>query len=399
MTSKSDAARELLRRRMARKSLLGFIRYINPDYIISDFSITTCAALEKFVGDCMAGLRPVLILQAPPQHGKSDIVSRYLPAFVFGHYPDIRIAGLSYGKDLASDMNRDVQRIMMSPEYHILFPESSLGHKRVVAGLDIDAKRNSETFELVGRKGSYVGQGVGGPLTGKRVDCFVSGTKVETDHGLTCIEDLCVDTNTRRILSHNGRGFEYARLKAFAVSTGHGIYRVTTAAGRVFESTGDHRILTGRGYVQASQLSSGDILLCCLREGSDKDSSRGDEVNTPRAQGDVLLEGMRLHANERSQSEKLRVLRKAISDERAQVLQHGMPGCVGGIQASADAEDLRNVHDSIPGEVREREVPVLLRSAMRRSSARQAHDGGWESALSGWSQSTASTATLGLMLR
>lgn len=395
MTSKSDAARELLRRRMARKSLLGFIRYINPDYIISDFSITTCAALEKFVGDCMAGLRPVLILQAPPQHGKSDIVSRYLPAFVFGHYPDIRIAGLSYGKDLASDMNRDVQRIMMSPEYHILFPESSLGHKRVVAGLDIDAKRNSETFELVGRKGSYVGQGVGGPLTGKRVDCFVSGTKVETDHGLTCIEDLCVDTNTRRILSHNGRGFEYARLKAFAVSTGHGIYRVTTAAGRVFESTGDHRILTGRGYVQASQLSSGDILLCCLREGSDKDSSRGDEVNTPRAQGDVLLEGMRLHANERSQSEKLRVLRKAISDERAQVLQHGMPGCVGGIQASADAEDLRNVHDSIPGEVREREVPVLLRSAMRRSSARQAHDGGWESALSGWSKSTSSTATLG----
>ena len=170
MTSKSDAARELLRRRMARKSLLGFIRYINHDYIISDFSITTCAALEKFVDDCMAGLRPVLILQAPPQHGKSDIVSRYLPAFVFGHYPDIRIAGLSYGKDLASDMNRDVQRIMMSPEYHILFPESSLGHKRVVAGLDIDAKRNSETFELVGRKGSYVGQGVGGPLTGKRVD-------------------------------------------------------------------------------------------------------------------------------------------------------------------------------------------------------------------------------------
>ena len=169
MTSKSDAARELLRRRMARKSLLGFIRYINPDYIISDFSITTCAALEKFVDDCMAGLRPVLILQAPPQHGKSDIVSRYLPAFVFGHYPDLRVAGLSYAKDLASDMNRDVQRIMMSPEYKILFPESSLNAKRVVT-VEVEAKRNSETFEIMGHSGSYVGQGVGGPLTGKRVD-------------------------------------------------------------------------------------------------------------------------------------------------------------------------------------------------------------------------------------
>lgn len=394
MTSKSDAARELLRRRMARKSLLGFIRYINPEYIISDFSITTCAALERFVDDCMAGLRPVLILQAPPQHGKSDIVSRYLPAFVFGHYPDIRIAGLSYGKDLASDMNRDVQRIMMSPEYHILFPESSLGHKRVVAGLDIDAKRNSETFELVGRKGSYVGQGVGGPLTGKRVDCFVSGTKVETDHGLTCIEDLCVDTNTRRILSHNGRGFEYARLKAFAVSTGHGIYRVTTAAGRVFESTGDHRILTGRGYVQASQLSSGDILLCCLREGSGQDGSRNHEVHPYGTEGDVLLESLRLLDDERTESEELQMLRKAISDERQDVLQQGMPICFSGVQASARSEDLRDVHDSIHREVQQREISDLLRAVVLGSGARQADDGRGESSLSRWAKSIAAAATL-----
>lgn len=169
MTPKQLAAQELLKRRKARRSLLGFIRFINPEYIISDFSITTCAALEKFVDDCMAGLRPVLILQAPPQHGKSDIVSRYLPAFVFGHYPDLRVAGLSYAKDLASDMNRDVQRIMMSPEYKILFPESSLNAKRVVT-VEVEAKRNSETFEIMGHSGSYVGQGVGGPLTGKRVD-------------------------------------------------------------------------------------------------------------------------------------------------------------------------------------------------------------------------------------
>ena len=162
-------AREILRRREARHSLLAFIRYINPDYIVSDFAREVCAALERFIDDCMAGRRPVLILQAPPQHGKSDIVSRFLPAYVFGHYPDLRIAGLSYAKDLASDMNRDVQRIMMGPEYFKLFPKSSLNNKRVVYN-ETEAKRNSETFELVGHRGAYVGQGVGGPLTGKRVD-------------------------------------------------------------------------------------------------------------------------------------------------------------------------------------------------------------------------------------
>lgn len=169
MVSKSDAASELLRRRKARVCLQSFICFINPAYIVSDFSQTVCRELEQFLTDAMAGLRPVLILGAPPQHGKSDIVSRYLPAWIFGRNPDLAIGGLSYGKDLASDMNRDVQRIMMGDEYKTLFPSSSLNKKRVVT-VELEAKRNSETFEIVDHKGRYVSQGVGGPLTGKRLD-------------------------------------------------------------------------------------------------------------------------------------------------------------------------------------------------------------------------------------
>ncbi|EMQ3399524.1 phage terminase large subunit [Yersinia enterocolitica] len=169
VVSKQQAAQELQKRRNARLSLHQFIQYINPEYITSKFSETVCDALDQFLLDMVNGLRPVLILGAPPQHGKSDIVSRYLPAYFFGKYPDLRVAGLSYAKDLASDMNRDVQRIMMSPEYKTLFPESALNSKRVVT-IDVEAKRNSETFEVVGHKGTYISQGVGGPLTGKKVD-------------------------------------------------------------------------------------------------------------------------------------------------------------------------------------------------------------------------------------
>lgn len=169
MINKRDAAIELMRRRKARSNLHDFIRFINPDYIVSEFSRTVCAELDQFIEDMINGLRPVLLLGAPPQHGKSDIVSRYLPAYFFGKHPDKRVAGLSYAKDLASDMNRDVQRIMMGHEYHLLFPNSSLNENRVVT-IDVEAKRNSETFEIVNNKGSYVSQGVGGPLTGKKVD-------------------------------------------------------------------------------------------------------------------------------------------------------------------------------------------------------------------------------------
>ena len=167
--NKKEAAIELLRRRRARTCLHSFIQYMNPDYIVSSFSREVCQRIDAFLVDMMIGKRPVLVLGAPPQHGKSDIVSRYLPAFFFGLFPDHRVAGLSYGKDLASDMNRDVQRIMMREEYAAIFPESSLNKKRVAFG-EVGAKRNTEAFEIQGHNGSYIAQGVGGPLTGKKVD-------------------------------------------------------------------------------------------------------------------------------------------------------------------------------------------------------------------------------------
>lgn len=172
LSLKAKAAQELLRRRKARSNLQDFICYLDPDYVVSDFSREVCAALDQFLVDMADGLRPVLVLGAPPQHGKSQIVSRYLPAYMFGKHPDLRVGGLSYAKDLASDMNRDVQRIMLSEEYGRLFPDSSLNQKRVVT-VEMEAKRNSDTFEIVGRKGAYVSQGVGGPLTGKRLDCGI----------------------------------------------------------------------------------------------------------------------------------------------------------------------------------------------------------------------------------
>jgi predicted phage terminase large subunit-like protein len=68
--SPQEAAFELLTRRRARSGLLEYIRYTNPQFKVSAFSETVCAALDKFMVDVQEGKRPVLILQAPPQHGK-----------------------------------------------------------------------------------------------------------------------------------------------------------------------------------------------------------------------------------------------------------------------------------------------------------------------------------------
>ena len=281
MVSREDAAAELLRRREARKSVAEYISYTNPRYKRSWFSDSVCAELDRFILDVQAGKRPILILQAPPQHGKSEIVSRRLPAFLLGKFPDLRVGAASYNDDLVSGMSRDVRRTLASPEHQKLFPISGLRTK-----FDID--RTTE-FNMPGAIGGYVGVGIGGGLSGRPVDCLVAGTLVETDHGQKCIEKLEIDGSACKVLSFSKKeGLHYANVKAFASSKRLGIYRIHTERGSILETTGGHRFYTPRGYVKASKLAIGEILMSAVRERTNQDGGGLQKV-----EGEILLTRVR----------------------------------------------------------------------------------------------------------
>lgn len=165
MIGPREAAAELLRRRAARKSLAEYISFTAPGYVRSYFSDTVCAALDKFLGDMRAGVRPILILQAPPQHGKSEIVSRRFPAFVMGAFPDLRVAAASYSATLADSMSLDVRRNLASAPHRLLFPVPEVKDRYKI-------DRNGEFSNPIG-SGSYIGDGVGGGFTGKSSDIFI----------------------------------------------------------------------------------------------------------------------------------------------------------------------------------------------------------------------------------
>lgn len=154
---------------LARRDFKYFVKKTYKDYYFSKFSVEVCEALNQFLQDVEDEKRPILIIQAPPQHGKSELASRRFPAFAFGRNPNFRIAECSYSADLANSMNRDVQRIMLEDSYKDLFPNAALNSKRI-STLDSQPLRNSERFDIVGYRGYYVSAGVGGPLTGKSVD-------------------------------------------------------------------------------------------------------------------------------------------------------------------------------------------------------------------------------------
>lgn len=162
--TKSEILNEL-----ARRDFRFFIKAVFPNFHFSGFSNKVADALNQFITDVSDSLRPILVVEAPAQHGKTTLVSRLFPAFVLGRNPDCRIAACSYSSDLATMINRDVQNIMLSPEYRAIFPRSALNAKKNVTQ-ESQAMRNSEMFEIVGHKGRYFATGVGGALTGKSVD-------------------------------------------------------------------------------------------------------------------------------------------------------------------------------------------------------------------------------------
>ena len=147
---------------LARRSLLDFTTYTYPAYEVNWHHRLICEHLDGFA----TLRRQRLMIFAQPRSGKSELVSRRLPAYILGRDPNATIIAASYGSDLARRMNRDVQRIIDSPEYWRLFPNTQLWGRNVRSVADGSYLRNSDLFEIVEYRGYYMASGVGGALTG-----------------------------------------------------------------------------------------------------------------------------------------------------------------------------------------------------------------------------------------
>lgn len=146
----------------AASDLLAFTKYTFPDFDINWHHRSICEHLDAF-----ARLEiPRLMIFCPPRHSKSELVSRRLPAYLLGHYPDAPIIATSYGASLARRMNRDVQRIIDGKLYGDVFPGTSLFGKNIRTVAAGTYLRNSDIFEVVGHTGSYTSAGIGGAISG-----------------------------------------------------------------------------------------------------------------------------------------------------------------------------------------------------------------------------------------
>jgi predicted phage terminase large subunit-like protein len=144
------------------ENLLAFTTQTKANYRTSWHHELICKYCDRLV----FGEISRLLISVHPRAGKTELVSRRLPAYLLGLNPDAQIIATSYSSDLASRNNRDVQRIIDSQAYRDIFPATTLSGKNVRADAHGSYLRNSEIFEVVNHSGSYRCAGVGGGITG-----------------------------------------------------------------------------------------------------------------------------------------------------------------------------------------------------------------------------------------
>jgi predicted phage terminase large subunit-like protein len=116
-------------------------------------------AIDKALVDVANGDCERLIISMPPQEGKSERASRRFPLWLLHRNPNLRIAIVSYGHDIARRWGRRIRDDLREhPELGLQLSQSS---------------QRQDEFELLGYDGGVTCVGIDGSLTGRAVDVMI----------------------------------------------------------------------------------------------------------------------------------------------------------------------------------------------------------------------------------
>lgn len=149
-----------IEREQARRHHLRFMQHywLRPTpMVVGRHTREICARLDRAIADFRDGKSTYLVFMVPHRHGKSEIVSRYLPAHFLGLFPDEEVLLVAYGQDLVDPFSRFNRMLLQKPEYQELFPGVQIS----------DESAAVHHWELRDRLGSFSGAGLSGTITGR----------------------------------------------------------------------------------------------------------------------------------------------------------------------------------------------------------------------------------------
>ena len=99
--------RELARRELARRSYRRYLYYVHgPSWRKTRMSDYLADEVQRFVEDKTDHPYDILLIETPPQHGKSMTITESFPSWYLGKYPKHRIIEASYNEDTARRFGR-----------------------------------------------------------------------------------------------------------------------------------------------------------------------------------------------------------------------------------------------------------------------------------------------------
>jgi predicted phage terminase large subunit-like protein len=171
------AAKRMEQAERARTELLTFIKHTRPDpqhdedpyattYEVTKLAEVLSDALEKVArGEIL-----YLLVSAPPQHGKTEVLTRRFLPWYTGKFPHRHVMFGTYSQDLANVVGDEVRTIVNSPEYGQVFPEHHLR-----------AGSKSKEYMVTDKGGKLSLIGRGGAGTGKPADLWCLDDVIKDD--------------------------------------------------------------------------------------------------------------------------------------------------------------------------------------------------------------------------
>lgn len=165
-----ELAKEL-RIRQARESFFSYRKLINPKSKWGWWQEEVANELQLFFDDLIAGKRPKLVIQAPPQHGKSVQIIDFI-SWLAGKNPSLRTIYTSFSERLGVRANLKLQRLYDSEIYNEIFPNTLINKSNSVT-ISGQFLRNREILEYCNNEGYFRNTTVGGSITGESLDLGV----------------------------------------------------------------------------------------------------------------------------------------------------------------------------------------------------------------------------------
>ena len=112
-----------------------------------------CDRVQEFVEKPTDKAYEIMIINTPPQHGKSTTITETLLSWYIMKHPDNSVIQVSYGDDLAERFGkRNLEKVK---EFGGMF------------GVQVDPKKaTSREFQILNHRGRVISKGIGSGLTG-----------------------------------------------------------------------------------------------------------------------------------------------------------------------------------------------------------------------------------------